>query len=74
MLTTKKILENYIEFFEKRGHKKIPNVSLVPDNDPSLLFVNSGMFPLVPYLSGEKHPLGTRLVNVQRALRIMRLP
>lgn len=71
MLTTKKILENYIDFFEKRGHKKIPNVSLVPDNDPSLLFVNSGMFPLVPYLSGEQHPLGTKLVNVQRALRIM---
>jgi len=71
MLTTKNILENYIKFFEEKGHKKIPNVSLVPDNDPSLLFVNSGMFPLVPYLSGEKHPLGTRLVNVQRALRIM---
>ena len=47
----------------------IPNVSLVPENDPTLLFVNSGMFPLVPYLSGESHPLGRRLVNVQRAGR-----
>lgn len=71
MLSTKNILDSYIKFYEEKGHKKIPNVSLVPENDPSLLFVNSGMFPLVPYLSGGTHPLGTRLVNVQRALRIM---
>ena len=54
---------------EKSGHKLIPNVSLVPENDPTLLYVNSGMFPLVPYLSGEKHPMGTRIMNVQRCLR-----
>ncbi len=47
----------------------MPNVSLVPENDPTLLYVNSGMFPLVPYLSGEPHPLGKRIMNVQRCLR-----
>lgn len=52
-----------------RNHAIIPNVSLVPVNDPSLLFVNSGMFPLVPYLLGEKHPQGVRLCNFQRSLR-----
>lgn len=70
MLTTKDILNKYFNFYETRGHKRIPNVSLVPENDSTLLFVNSGMFPLVPYLSGEKHAVGKRLVNVQRALRL----
>jgi len=69
-VTTKELLAKYIKFFEDKGHKKIPNVPLVPENDPTLLFVNSGMFPLVPYLSGEPHPLGKRLVNVQRCLRL----
>jgi len=59
----------YLEFMKKKGHKEIPNASLVPENDPTLLFVNSGMFPLVPFLLGETHPLGTRLVNVQRCVR-----
>ena len=54
---------------ENKGHKLIPNVSLVPENDPTLLYVNSGMFPLVSYLSGQSHPLGKRLMNVQRCLR-----
>ncbi len=68
-MTSQEILRKYIEFFEKRDHKLIPNVSLVPSGDSTLLFVNSGMFPLVPYLSGESHPSGKRLVNVQRAVR-----
>ena len=68
-MTSREILEKYINFFVERGHKQIPNVSLVPEGDSTLLFVNSGMFPLVPYLSGEQHPLGKRLVNVQRSLR-----
>lgn len=68
-LSSKEILEKFISFYEERGHALIPNVSIVPKDDPTLLFVNSGMFPLVPYLSGEKHPLGTRLVNVQRCVR-----
>ncbi len=68
-MTTQEILNKYIEFYKARGHKLIPNVSLVPEGDSTLLFVNSGMFPLVPYLSGGVHPLGKRLVNVQRAGR-----
>lgn len=52
-----------------RNAKQIPNVSLVPNNDPTLLFVNSGMFPVNPYLAGQPHPLGTRLCNFQRCLR-----
>src|SRR3990172_4432980 len=68
-MTSQEILQKYLKFYEDRGHKQIPNVSVVPENDPTLLFVNSGMFPLVPYLSGEEHPSGKRLVNVQRSIR-----
>jgi alanyl-tRNA synthetase len=70
MMTSQQILEKFISFYTERGHKLIPNVSLVPENDPTLLFVNSGMFPLVPYLSGHPHPQGKRLMNVQRSLRL----
>jgi len=69
-MNTKQILNKYINFYLEKGHKLIPNVSLVPQGDSTLLFVNSGMFPLVPYLSGQTHPLGNKLVNVQRALRL----
>ncbi|MDA1317501.1 MAG: alanine--tRNA ligase [bacterium] len=68
-MKSKQILIKFLGYYKKRGHKLIPNVSLVPENDSTLLYVNSGMFPLVPYLSGETHPLGKRLMNVQRALR-----
>jgi len=57
--------DKYIAFFEKRGHKRIPNAPLVPENDPSTLFTSSGMQPLIPYLLGEPHPMGKKLVNVQ---------
>lgn len=63
------IRKKYLEFLKARGHAEIAGASLVPENDPSVLFVNAGMFPLVPFLLGEKHPLGTRLTNVQRSLR-----
>ncbi len=65
------IKQKYYDFWKAspRNCKEIPNVSLVPNNDSTLLFVNSGMFPLAPYLAGEKHPLGTRLFNFQRCLR-----
>lgn len=53
----------------KRGHVEIPNISLIPINDPTILFTNSGMFPLVSYLSGEPHPKGKRLCNFQRSFR-----
>lgn len=73
-MRSKDIVKKYIDFYTTKEHKLIPNVSLVPENDPTLLFVNSGMFPLVPYLSGEPHPLGTRLVNIQRCVRFEDLP
>lgn len=68
-LSSQQILDAYIAFEKSNGHVQIPNVSLVPEGDSTLLFVNSGMFPLVPYLSGEPHPQGTRLTNVQRSVR-----
>lgn len=64
-----KIRESFLKFYEERGHSIIPSSSLLPEKDSSLLFVNSGMFPLVPYLLGEKHPEGTRLVNCQKCFR-----
>lgn len=63
------VLEKYIKFFEKRGHIRIENSSLVPLNDPTTLFTSSGMQPLVPFLLGERHPQGTRLVNAQNSFR-----
>jgi len=68
-MTSQEIIKKFINFYTSKGHKLIPNVSLVPENDPTLLFVNSGMFPLVAYLSGQPHPMGKRLVNIQRCLR-----
>jgi len=59
----------YIEFFKQKGHKVIPNVSLIPENDPTVLFTTAGMHPLVPFLLGQQHPLGKRLVNFQKCLR-----
>lgn len=65
----KELIKKYIEFFESKGHKRIVNSSLIPENDPSVLFTTAGMHPIVPYLLGAKHPLGKRLVNVQRCVR-----
>jgi alanyl-tRNA synthetase len=63
------IRAKFLKFFENRGHKIIPSASLVPENDPSVLFNTAGMQPLVPYLLGEKHPMGKRLANVQKCVR-----
>ncbi|HCM37981.1 MAG: Alanine-tRNA ligase [Candidatus Gottesmanbacteria bacterium GW2011_GWB1_43_11] len=63
------VRKKYIEFFVKRGHKEIPSAPLVPENDPTTLFTSSGMQPLVPYLLGQPHPEGTRLVNSQKSFR-----
>ncbi len=68
-ITAKEIIDMYISFFEKRGHKRIANSPLVPENDPTTLFTSSGMQPLVPYLLGEEHPAGKRLVDVQNCFR-----
>jgi len=66
VLDTRELKRLYIKFFEEQGHKTIPNSSLVPENDPSVLFTTAGMHPLVPFLLGQRHPLGKRLVNVQK--------
>jgi alanyl-tRNA synthetase len=63
------VRKKYIEFFKNNNHKEIPSAPLVPEDDPSVLFVNAGMFPLVPFLMGEEHPKGKRLTNSQRCIR-----
>lgn len=69
MLSSSDIVAKYLSFFEKRGHKRIANAPLVPINDSTTLFTSSGMQALIPYLLGETHPQGTRLVNIQNCLR-----
>ncbi|MEK6875197.1 MAG: alanine--tRNA ligase [Nanoarchaeota archaeon] len=68
-ITRQGLIKKYIEFFKSKHHKHIPSASLIPENDPTVLFTTAGMHPLVPYLLGEKHPLGKRLVNVQKCIR-----
>ncbi|HEX7042005.1 MAG TPA: alanine--tRNA ligase-related protein [Patescibacteria group bacterium] len=68
-MTARQIIDIFIAFYEKRGHKRIPGANLVPENDPTTLFTSSGMQPLVPYLLGEPHPAGKRLVDVQNSFR-----
>jgi len=68
-MTAQEIRNNYLKFFENKGHKVIPRALLVPQNDPTTLFTGSGMQPLIPYLLGEPHPGGTRLVDSQTCLR-----
>lgn len=68
-MTAQEIRKAYLDFFRKRGHKVIPRALLVPQNDPTTLFTGSGMQPLIPYLLGEEHPEGTRLVDSQACLR-----
>lgn len=63
------IRNKYLEFFKSKGHSVITGAKLVPENDPTVLFTTAGMHPLVPYLSGQKHPEGTRLVDYQKCLR-----
>ncbi|MFC1644576.1 alanine--tRNA ligase [Patescibacteria group bacterium] len=63
------IREKYLKFFESKGHVIIPSDSLMPQNDPTTLFTGSGMQPMVPYLLGEKHPLGTRITDSQKCFR-----
>ncbi|MBN2015649.1 alanine--tRNA ligase [Candidatus Dojkabacteria bacterium] len=63
------IKKKFIEFFRSKGHKEIPNVPLIPENDPTSLFIMAGMQPLSPYFGGEPHPTGDKLVNIQRCVR-----
>lgn len=71
MVTAKDLRKKFIEFFTTppRNHKEIPSAPLVPENDPTVLFITAGMHPLVPYLMGEPHPLGKRLVDIQKSMR-----
>ena len=70
MLTSRDIRQKYFDFMISKGHSLIPSSSIVPKEDPTVLFINSGMQPLIPYLTGQSdHPQGVRLVNSQKCLR-----
>ncbi len=68
-MTARELRKKYIDFFKQHGHAEIKSASLIPENDPTVLFTTAGMHPLVPYLLGEKHPAGNRLVNCQKCVR-----
>jgi alanyl-tRNA synthetase len=72
-MKSSEIRERFLKFFEERGHAILPSSSLIPENDSSVLFNTAGMQPLVPYLLGQKHPLGTRLANFQKCVRTVDL-
>ena len=67
--TTDEVRKMFLDFFKEKGHAIIPSASLIPENDPTVLFTTAGMHPLVPYLMGETHPMGTRLADSQKCLR-----
>ena len=68
-MTVNQLRSKYIEFFKSKGHVEISGKSLIPNNDPTVLFTTAGMQPLVPYLLGEPHPSGTRLTDYQKCVR-----
>ncbi|TSA43758.1 alanine--tRNA ligase [bacterium] len=68
-MTVAEVRKRYLAFFQKRGHAVIPSAAIVPENDPTTLFTSSGMQPLVPYLLGQPHPEGARLVDSQMSFR-----
>jgi alanyl-tRNA synthetase len=69
-ITADELREMYLKFFESKGHKIIPGASVIPENDPTVLFTTAGMHPLVPYLMGQMpHPAGSRLTDVQKCVR-----
>jgi len=68
-MNTKELRKLYLNYFKKEGHAIISSASLIPENDPTVLFITAGMHPLVPYLMGEKHPAGPRLVDAQKCVR-----
>ena len=67
--TTDSLRKKWLDFWKSKQHEIIPSGAVIPENDPTALFINSGMHPLVPYLMGQKHPLGTRLANFQKCIR-----
>ncbi|NQV00951.1 MAG: alanine--tRNA ligase [Parcubacteria group bacterium] len=68
-MTSQEIRQKYLDFFKSKNHAIIPSASLIPENDPTTLFISAGMHPLVPFLMGEKHPQGNRLASVQKCIR-----
>jgi alanyl-tRNA synthetase len=68
-MNANELRSKYIEFFKSKGHAQIQGKSLLPDNDPTVLFTTAGMHPLVPYLLGESHPAGNRLTDYQKCIR-----
>jgi len=68
-MNARELKKKYLDFFESKGHKIIESSSLIPENDPTVLFTTAGMHPLVPFLLGQKHPMGKRIANVQKCLR-----
>jgi alanyl-tRNA synthetase len=68
-MTAQELRSKYFDFFKEKGHALIKSASLIPENDPTVLFTTAGMHPLVPYLMGESHPAGKRLVDVQKCVR-----
>ena len=68
-MTAKELRTMYVNFFKERGHVEIASASLLPENDPTVLFTTAGMHPLVPYLLGERHPGGRRLTDIQKCVR-----
>ena len=68
-MNRKELIKKYLEFFKSKNHKLIQNASLIPENDPTALFISAGMHPLVPFLLGQPHPQGKRLCNVQKCVR-----
>ena len=69
MITTTELRQKYLDFFKSKNHAIIDGAGLIPENDPTVLFTTAGMHPLVPYLLGEKHPAGNRLVDYQKCIR-----
>ena len=68
-LTTDQIRQMFLDFFKQKGHAILPSASLIPENDPTVLFTTAGMHPLVPYLLGQPHPMGKRLASAQKCVR-----
>jgi len=68
-LSSNELRSMWLRFFQEKGHSVIPSASVIPENDPTVLFTTAGMHPLVPYLLGQKHPQGTRLTDVQKCIR-----
>lgn len=69
MISSKELRKKFLDFFKSKNHVIIPSSSLIPENDPTVLFTTAGMHPLVPFLMGETHPAGKRLANVQKCIR-----